>query len=402
MHVRTCLVSALLATALMTPYGAVTAPAEATTGPAPADLSTGGASTTDRCSPTVGINGFDDSLDGTVLDGMPVANLSALARTYHGFDLALSDRSVLFTWDPVTRRPSSAVVLADADGKALDSEAVTADRDGSVLIASETGPSVLRFARDGRLLGKLPVPDALRTAPAGRARTNGSFEGLAMQPDGRTLVASMEDALTGDGPDWRRFQTWSRGAVGGWRLSAQYAYRADPGMGVSDITPVRDGRLLVLERSLDPARPAVRLLVADLRGATDVSAAPVIEDGSPVEPVRKTLLADIAACPSLGAPSKVPLPNPLLDNIEGLMVTGGHPRLGLRVLMVSDNNESALQTTRVYDLRVVLPRLDPSAANGAPRGTAEPEKVTSRQAGTWPALLFPGRPSTPWTGTPPS
>jgi hypothetical protein len=59
-------------------------------------------------------------------------------------------------------------------------------------------------------------------------------------------------------------------------------------------------------------------------------------------------------CPSLGAQAKQPQPNPLLDNIEGLAVTGrAHGRLNL--LLVSDDNQNPVQITRFYSLRVRLP-----------------------------------------------
>ncbi|MCZ9344923.1 esterase-like activity of phytase family protein, partial [Streptomyces sp. TRM76130] len=61
--------------------------------------------------------------------------------------------------------------------------------------------------------------------------------------------------------------------------------------------------------------------------------------------------ADIAACPSLGATAKQPQPNPLLDNIEGMAVTG-RTKGRLDVLLVSDDNQNASQTTRFYRLRV--------------------------------------------------
>ena len=47
--------------------------------------------------------------------------------------------------------------------------------------------------------------------------------------------------------------------------------------------------------------------------------------------------------------------NPLLDNIEGLVVTkrsGG----SLRLLLVSDDNQNPAQITRLYALTVRLPR----------------------------------------------
>ena len=72
--------------------------------------------------------------------------------------------------------------------------------------------------------------------------------------------------------------------------------------------------------------------------------------------VRKTPLADLEDCPSLGATAKQPQLNPLLDNIEGMAVLGTAPGGRLRVLLVSDDNQSATQITRLYSLSVALPR----------------------------------------------
>ncbi len=68
------------------------------------------------------------------------------------------------------------------------------------------------------------------------------------------------------------------------------------------------------------------------------------------------MLADLAACPSLGATAKQPQPNPLLDNIEGMTITAHKPGGRLRLLLVSDDNQGATQTTRLYSLTVRLPR----------------------------------------------
>jgi hypothetical protein len=63
------------------------------------------------------------------------------------------------------------------------------------------------------------------------------------------------------------------------------------------------------------------------------------------------LLTDLATCPPLGATAKQPQPNPLLDNIEGMTITG-RTRNALQILLVSDDNQNPAQTTRLYFLRV--------------------------------------------------
>jgi hypothetical protein len=325
-------------TASLAAAGCLTAAAPATAAPAAAAPERPPAN---ACSPAVSLAGFTDALDKTTYDGTYVGNLSALAPGRRGSlaDLsALSDRSELFRLDARTLQPRGVVTLADENGAALDSEGLVADRDGTYLVTSETEPSVRRYSRTGELLGRLPVPDDLRTAPAGRARANGSFEGLTLLPGGRTLLASMEYPLDGDPADLVRFQTWQRTRHGDFRPGARYTYRTDPGLGVSEVTATPDGRLLVLERGFTSGvGNTVRLQLTDRPGRGTA--------------LHKRLLADLADCPSLGATAEQPQPNPLLDNFEGMAVTG---RSGgrLEVLVVSDDNRNDVQTTRFLRLRV--------------------------------------------------
>ncbi|MFI1165218.1 esterase-like activity of phytase family protein [Streptomyces sp. NPDC020801] len=321
-----------------------------TAGPAAATADT---ARNHACSPTVSLDRFSDALDKTTYQGTFVGNLSALAVDRDGSLAALSDRSSLFGLDRTTLRPGNAVRLADETGAALDSEGLAVDRDGSRLVTSETEPSVRRYSRDGRILDRLPVPSSLLVAPAGRATANQTLEGLTLLPGGHTLLASMEDAISGDAAGIVRFQTWRRtGDDGHFRLAAQYAYRTDDGLGVAEVQATPDGRLLVLERGFTSgAGNTVRLYLADPRHATDTRGIENLTGRNGVRAIRKTLLTDIASCPSLGATAKQPQPNPLLDNIEGMTITGG-ARGRLRVVLVSDDNQSAVQTTRFYYLRV--------------------------------------------------
>ncbi|MBO4257982.1 esterase-like activity of phytase family protein [Streptomyces griseorubiginosus] len=316
-------------------------------GPAPATPRTSHA-----CSPSVSIDRFSDALDKTTYDGTFVGNFSALAVDKDGSIAALEDRSSLFDLDARTLAPKRVVRLADEKGAALDSEGLVVDRDGTRLITSETEPSVRRYGTDGGILDRLPVPSSLLVAPAGRATSNQTFEGLTLLPGGRTLLASMENAISGDSTDIVRFQTWTRTKDAPFRLAAQYAYRVDAGLGVPEVQATPDGRLLVLERGFTSGvGNTVRLYLADPRHATDTSGIENLTGQKGVRLIRKTLLADIAGCPSLGATAKQPQPNPLLDNIEGMTVTG-YSKGRLKVLLVSDDNQNAAQTTRFYYLRV--------------------------------------------------
>src|SRR2546425_549489 len=82
------------------------------------------------------------------------------------------------------------------------------------------------------------------SALAGRATSNQTFEGLTLLPGGHTLLASMENAISGDSKDIVRFQTWERTKGGHFRLGAQYAYPIDSGLGVPEVQATPDGRLL--------------------------------------------------------------------------------------------------------------------------------------------------------------
>ncbi|MEU6549844.1 esterase-like activity of phytase family protein [Streptomyces sp. NPDC046915] len=316
------------------------------------------------CSPAVSIDRFSDALDKTTYQGNVVGNFSALARDPDGTLAALSDRSALFSLDAKTLAPKAVVPLADENGAALDSEGLVIDLPHSrlrssggtptatLLITSETEPSVRRYSRDGHVLDRLPVPPSLLVAPAGRATSNQTFEGLTLLPGGRTLLASMEYAISGDTAGIVRFQTWERTKGDHFRLGAQYAYRTDSGLGVPEVQATPDGRLLVLERGFTSGvGNTVRLYLADPRHATDTSGIDNLTGQAGVRLIKKTLLTDIATCPALGATAKQPQTNSLLDNIEGMTITGrAHGRL--KVLLVSDDNQNAAQTTRFYYLRV--------------------------------------------------
>jgi hypothetical protein len=310
------------------------------------------------CSPSVEINSFSDALDKTSFENTFVGNFSALAFDTDGDLLALGDRSSLFTLDPGTKQPTRVVSLADENGHPLDSEAIAVDGDDTRWITSEVEPSVRHYSTDGKFLGQLPVPDALRVAPAGRATTNDTFEGLSLQPDARTLIASMEGPLSGDDADVRRFQTWTRkNPAKEFTLGPQYAYRTDPGLDISDITPTPDGRLLVVERDFTAGvGNTIHLALADPKHADDVSGIENVTAQSGARFVEKTVLADLAQCPTLGATAKQPQPNPLLDNIEGAVVTSTERHERLEVLLVSDDNENPSQITRFYSLTVTLPK----------------------------------------------
>ncbi len=339
------------------------------------------------CPPKAVALGFSDGLDKAVVDGVTVGGLSDIAWDAHRHAYAstvdnhATDPSRIWFWqDPehahVVGEP---LVLKAPDGTpytgaTADNEGLAVLPDGDFLVSSETEPSIRVFGRDGVQRAQLPVPDRFRVAPAGEATANATLEGLTLTPDGRRVVAAMEGTLSGDvGADgtntYRRFLVYDR-SHSGWRLTRQLAYRVEPGNRIAEVQAYgRDG-LLVLEAAFDPAvGNTIELYAVHTHGARDVTRTPDLSSAPAHAVLQKTLVADVTACPDLGATSKETQTNPLMDNFEGMTVLpvgrgaqrhhggGDHHGSGelARVVLISDDNFSATQTTRVLDLAALLP-----------------------------------------------
>jgi hypothetical protein len=118
----------------------------------------------------------------------------------------------------------------------LGAEAIARLPDGSFFIGDEYGPYLYRFSADGRMLSAIRPPDAFiplrhgvenfssnnpgagAKAPdpanpdAGRQNNQG-FEGVALTPDGRKLVAVLQSAPRQDGGDASGTRRYTRALV---------------------------------------------------------------------------------------------------------------------------------------------------------------------------------------------
>jgi len=189
----------------------------------------------------------------------------------------------------------------------FDPEGIRVSRDGkSVFISDEYGPYVYQFDRTtGRRLKAFTLPSELAVtnlSPAGDTEISGNtsgrvankgMEGLAITPDGKTLVGIMQAPLIQDGGKTVRIVTIDI-ATG---TTHEYAYTLTTGSGVSEIVAVNNHEFLVDERDGkglgDDSKAAAKTLYKiDLTGAQDVSNMSGSANLAPVA-VSKTQLLDV-------------------------------------------------------------------------------------------------------------
>lgn len=256
-------------------------------------------------------------------------------------------------------------------GLAFDPEGIVVHPlTGHLIVSDEYGPSVYEFTRWGQLLRAYRTPPTLlpRNAATGLVnhasdigndagkRTNRGFEGLAITPDGRFVLAMLQSATLDEGGSngvVNRIVKFS--ALTG-RPVAQYAYRMEgssQGRGISALVALNATQLLVLERNnrglgVDAtlANPNKKVYRIDLAGATDVTALDLDDPAAVYTPVGKESLApwlDLAAPAVLAHPSLAALNGVSPEKWEGLAIG---PRLAdgsYLVLAGTDNDYSVTQ-----------------------------------------------------------
>jgi hypothetical protein len=324
---------------------------------------------------------------GLTVDGTLVGGLSGLAfDKANGRWLALSDdRSekaparvyrVTLDYDASSFRSaavSGVVTLRTAEGKpfpagGIDPEALRLAPNGNLYWTSEGdaragySPSLNASAPDGGYLRSFPLPARYRNGDGTHGpRDNLSFEGLALTPDGKTLILSLENALVEDGPKA------SLEAGSPVRIAAIDAASGKPGPewvyvtdairlapakpggfadnGVSEILPMGKDALLVLERGYSQGRGnSIRLYRAEIPGATDVSHLDRLA-GTLWQPMRKSLVLDLGR---LGVK---------LDNFEGMDWGPDLPNGHRSLVLVSDDNFNDGQVTKFLVFEVTDPML---------------------------------------------
>lgn len=170
------------------------------------------------------------------------------------------------------------------DPYGLDPEGLVATPSGEFWVSDEYGPHIIRFNANGRELERIS-PVGLKTSgrrlPAvfAKRRPNRGMEGLAITPDGRTLVGIMQSTLYNPSKSAIKNKNLTRIvtfdlATG---QTKQYLYRQDRNnLSNSEIVALSNREFLVLERDgkmHGGGKPVQkRVYRISLDGATDVSA----------------------------------------------------------------------------------------------------------------------------------
>jgi len=217
------------------------------------------------------------------------------------------------------------VIALSADG--IDSEGLVRAADGSFWISDEYGPHIAHFDASGKTIERInPFGSGTggRKIPAvfANRRANRGMEGLAITPDGKTLVGMMQSPMYNPSKAATtnsvvlRILTFDI-ATG---ATKQYAYLMDNVSltGVSDIVAVNSTTFLTIERdglfggaATNPAA-FKKVFKIDISAATDISDATdgatgklyggkTVEElnnaaglsGAGVVPVSKTLVLDL-------------------------------------------------------------------------------------------------------------
>ncbi|MDL2356303.1 MAG: esterase-like activity of phytase family protein [Pseudomonadota bacterium] len=190
----------------------------------------------------------------------------------------------------------------------FDPEGARVSNDGkSVFISDEYGPYIYQFDRaTGQRIasfalpanlgiGKLRAQGALEISDnlAGGRVSNKGMEGLAITPDGKTLVGIIQAPLAQDTSKTVRIVTVDIAT----KAVHEYAYQLTTGSGVSEIVALNDHQFLVDERDGKglgdgTVASAKQLFKIDLAGAQDITA---LSGNISAKAVSKTLFLDIVS-----------------------------------------------------------------------------------------------------------
>ena len=224
-----------------------------------------------------------------------------------------------------------------------------------------TNPSINVIDKNGILKSSYVLPQNLVMQSIEKGpRQNGVLEGMTFAENNKYLFVNVEEPLYEDGPRAetvpnKAFVRLFKFDVATQKNIAQYAYELDPIAyksnpigafkinGIPDILYMGNNKMLVIERSYSTGRLActIKLFLADLTNATDISENGSLIKNNQFTPATKKLLLNMD---SLGI---------FTDNIEG--VTFG-PRLKNNhqtLLFIADNNFNSFQRSQVMLFEII-------------------------------------------------
>ena len=251
----------------------------------------------------------------------------------------------------------------------LDPEALRVAPDGTVWVSDEYGPYVLHFNRLGQEIGSLALPAGFQIATPGATATaeavnttgrvtNKGMEGLAISPDGKTLVGMMQAPLVQDGGTaGTNVRILVYDLTNPSSAPKQYLYQLDStSTAISELLAVNNHKFLVDERNgsagasgikklyqidFNQASAPTDLATSAYPGTTASNGLPTTGTPSGVTALQKSLFADIGTLlrNATSSPfSAINGTNGLPDKIEGYS-WGPDLADGRHLLLVTNDND---------------------------------------------------------------
>jgi hypothetical protein len=283
--------------------------------------------------------------------------------------------SVLFTSVHYLQQPNGAFYpgIAGDRHKTPDPEAIRVNPKNKYLVWSSEGerivqtndtvlidPAVCIIKPGGKYIDSFAIPGILKMKSTENGpRRNGVFEGMSFADNYQTLFVNTEEPLYDDGPradmtNNNAFIRLIKFDVETKKSTAQYAYPLEPVAfkskpenafklnGVSEILYIGNNKLLVTERSYSTGRlpSTIRVFIADLNGATDISVL-TLKNNQSFTPAKKTLLLNMD---DLGI---------YTDNLEGVTFGPLSPNGHKTLLFIADNNFNMIQRSQVLLFEVL-------------------------------------------------
>jgi hypothetical protein len=277
----------------------------------------------------------------------------------------------------------------------LDCEAIRVAPDGTIWISDEYGPYILHFNKQGQQIGSLPLPPGFQAPNPGATAvieaannttgrtTNRGMEGLALSPDGTTLVGMMQSSLTQDGGlNGINDRVLVYDLTNPTAPPKQYVYQLD-GLAtpISELVAINSHQFLVDERDgvagaagikklylfdINQATPPTDLTTTAFSGSTATNGLPATGLPAGVVALKKTLFADIGQILNAASPSPfsaVNGTNGLPDKIEGYAWGPDLPD-GRHLLLATNDNDFSQKAVTGFPNYIWAFAVDPSDVPG--------------------------------------